>query len=78
LKKDLGPFSNPYHLWPPEVLEAHKDKPLWNGHVAPFTEDYRERWRAWALKWKKEGVPLWPAMVEAYRDLDRKKHATLR
>jgi hypothetical protein len=72
MKKDHNPFGNPYHVWPPEVLQAHVDKPLWNGHIAPFDESSRQRWRDWAKKWKERGVPLWPAMVDAYKDLDRK------
>ena len=71
------PFSPPFHTWPELWHLAHRDKPLWNGKVAPFTEDYRELWRAWAKKWKAEGLDLWPAMVKAYKELDRKKTSAI-
>lgn len=66
----MNPFGPPFDSWPPAVMEAHEDKPKWNGKVAPFTEEFREKWREWAKKWRDRGVPLWPAMVEAYRRLD--------
>lgn len=72
MKQEFNPFCIS-RLWPEEVLEAHKDKPLWNGKIAPFTEEFRDKWRDWAKKWKDRGIPLWPAMVAAYRELDRKK-----
>jgi hypothetical protein len=56
-------------------MEAWKDLPQSNGHNAPFTERFREAYREWAKKWKAEGVPLWPAMVNSYKNLDRKKRA---
>ena len=68
-----NPFRPPYHLWPPEVAQAWLDLPQWNGKNAPFIEEYREPYRKWARKWKDKGVPLWPAMVDAYKELDRKK-----
>ena len=54
-------------------MKAHLDKPQWSGKVAPFTEEFRESWRSWAKRWKEQGLPLWPAMVDAYKQLDRKK-----
>jgi len=73
MKKESNPFGHPFHLWPPVVMEAWKDLPQSNGHNAPFTERFREAYREWAKKWKAEGVPLWPAMVNSYKNLDRKK-----
>ena len=67
---------NPYstrHPWPPEVLQAYQQMPLCNGHIAPYTEHFRQAWRDWA---KKTPRHLWnPHMVDAYNDLDRKKRA---
>jgi hypothetical protein len=68
-----NPFSQPFHTWPDLWKQAHEDKPEWGGKVAPFTEEFRGRWREWAKKWKQQGLPLWPAMVDAYKQLDRKK-----
>lgn len=69
-----NPFGEPFHLWPPEVMEAYKDLPQWNQKNAPFTEEFRDKYRVWAKKWKDRGVPLWPHMVEAYKALDRAKN----
>ena len=66
----LNPYST-HRPWPPEVMKAYQSMPIHNGHIAPYTEQFRHVWREWAKKTPKH---LWnPHMVEAYNNLDRQK-----
>lgn len=71
-----NPYDPPFHMWPPEVLEAYKTFPKHNGMNLPVCDETWPQWKAWLKKYA-DRKHLWPGYVVAYIE-DRKRREGLK
>lgn len=76
-RKYRNPYAPPFHMWPPEVLEAYKTFPKdAEGMNLGIMDRNWPQWRAWALE-NKDRRHLWPAALHEYID-ERKRRESLK